>query len=174
MTRPTTDSLQPEILQLDDHARQHRLRGRGAEHDQQLLLDVPDEPPDAEPGEPGNSSEHDEDEEEAGQVERRHQLAEREQRDDAVFPDREGHGAEGADRRRPHDNADDVEQAVRYGVNKSDDGLAALAHHVQSEREQDRDEQHLQDLALGKRANHRVGYDVEQEFDGALRPALVV
>ena len=41
--------LAAEVLELGDHARQHRLGRRGAEHDQQLFLDVPDELEDVEP-----------------------------------------------------------------------------------------------------------------------------
>ena len=37
-----------QVLQLGHHARQHRLARRGAEHDQQLFLDVLDELPDRE------------------------------------------------------------------------------------------------------------------------------
>ena len=51
--------------------------------------------------------EHDEDEEQAGGVEGGHQLAERQQRADAVLADRERHRAERADRRHLHDVADD-------------------------------------------------------------------
>ena len=49
----------------------------------------------------GNAAQHDEDEEQAGRVEGGHQLAEREQRADAVLADGEGHGAERAERRDP-------------------------------------------------------------------------
>ena len=56
-------------------------------------------------------AEHDEDEDQAGRVERGHQLAERQQRADAVLADGEGHGAERADRRDLHDDADDAEEA---------------------------------------------------------------
>ena len=71
--------LAAEILHLGDHARQHRFRRRGAEHDQQLLLDVADELEDVEAGEPGDGAEHEQDEDDAGRVERDHQLGERDQ-----------------------------------------------------------------------------------------------
>ena len=51
-------------------------------------------------------------------------------------------------------------------------GPAAFAEHGQREREQDREEQHLQDLALGEGADDGVGNDVHQEFDRALLPGL--
>ena len=50
--------LAAEILHLRDHSRQHQFRRRGAEHDEQLLLDVADELEDVEAGEPGNGAKH--------------------------------------------------------------------------------------------------------------------
>ena len=50
--------LTAQILHLGDHARQHRLRGGCAEHDQQLFLDVADELEDVESGQPGEEAEH--------------------------------------------------------------------------------------------------------------------
>ena len=46
--------------------------------------------------------------------------------------------------------------------------LAARAEHLQAEREQDREKQHLQDLALREGADHRVGDDIHQELKRAL------
>ena len=102
----------------------------------------------------GDDAEHDEDEDQAGDVEAEHQLPEREQRAEAVLADREGHGAEGADRRHLHDDADDAEEDVRRLVDEAQQRLAALAQRVQREGEQDGEEQHLQDLALGEGADH--------------------
>jgi hypothetical protein len=48
----------------------------------------------------------------------------------------------------------------------------ALTQHEQSESEQDREEQNLQDLAFREGAHHGVGDDVHQEFDRALLPGL--
>ena len=75
-TSPTTDCLQPEIFHLGHHARQHRFRRRGAEHDQQLFLDVADEFQDTEPAQPRDAAQHDE-EEQAGHIEGDHELGER-------------------------------------------------------------------------------------------------
>ena len=63
----------------------------------------------------------------AGRVEGAHQLGEREQRADAVLADGECHGAERAERRHPHDDADDAEQDVRHLVDELEHRLAALA-----------------------------------------------
>ena len=58
-------------------------------------------------------AEDDEDEHETGQVDRRHQLAERQQRADAVAAHGERHRAECAERREPHDERDNLEQHLR-------------------------------------------------------------
>jgi hypothetical protein len=49
-------------LELDEHARQHGLRGGGAEDDEQLVLEQTDELQDREPVEASDETEHDEDE----------------------------------------------------------------------------------------------------------------
>ena len=53
-------------------------------------------------------------------------------------------------RRDPHDDADDREQHVRIFSIMSNTERAAAAERVQAEAEQHRDQQHLQDLALGE------------------------
>ena len=105
--------LDAQVLHLGHHPRQHRFRRRRAEHDQELLLDVADEFEDGKAVPPRDEPQHDQDEDEAGGIERPHQLAERQQRPDAVLADGEGHRAERADRRHLHDDADDREQHVR-------------------------------------------------------------
>ena len=65
--------LRARRLQLDHHARQHRLAGRRAEHDQDLVLDVAQELEEAEARELRDEAEHDDDEQDAGGVERAHQ-----------------------------------------------------------------------------------------------------
>ena len=115
--------------------------------------------------------EHDEDEQQAGQVERAHQLAQRQQRADAVLADRERHRAERADRRHLHDDADDREQHVRDLLDEVEHQRAAAAEPVQREAEQHREQQHLQDLALGERVDDGGRDDVQQEVGRALHLA---
>src|SRR3984893_7768403 len=79
--------ITPQNLHLGDHPRQYRLGGGGAEHDQEFLLDVADKAENAEPGQPGDRAQHAKNKDQARRVERRHQLGERGQRADAVFPD---------------------------------------------------------------------------------------
>ena len=148
--------LHAEVLELRHHPRQHRLRRRRAEHDQQLLLDVADELAGwRSRATRAISAEHDEDEDEARQVEGAHQLAERQQRADAVLADRERHRAERADRRDLHDDADDREQHVRRLLDEVEHERAAAAELVQREAEQHREQQHLQDLALARTRRRR-------------------
>src|SRR4051794_13089749 len=61
---------------------------------------------------------------------------------------------------------------MRDDVDDGEDGAPALTQHEQSESEQDREEEYLQDLALREGAYHGVGDDVHQEFDRALLPGL--
>ena len=74
----------------------------------------------------------------------------------------------------PHDDADDAEKACETMSMRASTGLPRSPSMCRREGEQDREEQHLQDLAFGEGADHRVGDDVHQELDGALLPALVV
>ena len=50
---------------------------------------------------------------------------------------------------------------------------AVVAEHRQRDAEQDRDQQHLQDLPVGEGAEQRVGNDVEQEAGDALLVRLL-
>jgi hypothetical protein len=70
-----------------------------------------------------------------------------------------------------HDDADDREQHVRGLLDHVEDERATAAELVQGKAEQDREQQHLQDLALGKGVYHRVRDDREQELDRALHLA---
>ena len=158
-----------ELFHLGHHARQHRFRRGCAEHDQQFLLDVRDEANDGKAGPSRDEAEHDEDEQQAGEVEASHQLGERHQRGDAVFADGERHRAEGADRRRTHDEADDDEKRVRELVDEAHDRLPLLARRGKRQAEQHREEQHLQDLSLRKGVDEGVRDHVHEKVDGALR-----
>ena len=95
-----------------------------------------------------------------------HQLTERDQRADAVAAHREGHGAEGADRRQPHHDPDDAEQRAAGLIQDGDQRRDALAERQRGEPEQHGEEQHLQNLAAREGVDHRVGDDVEDEIDG--------
>ena len=63
------------------------------------------------------------------------------------------------------------EQHVRQLVDEVEDQRAAPAEAVQRKAEQHREQQHLQDVALGERVDDRVGNDVQQEVDRALHLA---
>ena len=99
-------------LQLLHQRRQRGFRRRGAEDEQQLLLEVADQLEDREAVPPGDGAEHDEHEEQGGQVEGADQHREVDHRGDAVLADGEGHRAEGADRGRLHQDLDQLEDRV--------------------------------------------------------------
>ena len=160
--------LTSEILHFRDHARQHRLGRGGAQHDQQLFLDVADELEDVEAREPSHAAQDKHDEDNAGQIERSHEVRKRDQRYDTVLADGEGHGPERADWSGLHDDADDGKQRVTGLIDEAEHDLSALTDHLQAKRKQDCEEKHLQDLALSECPHHRVGDDVHQKLDCAL------
>ena len=68
---------------------------------------------------------------------------------------------------------DDAENPMCRVVDEGTQRVAALAKSHQGKAEQDREQQHLQDLALGEGADHRVGNDVQEEIDALLRLGLL-
>src|SRR4030095_7108619 len=108
-----------------------------AEHDQELLLDVAYEFQDAEAVKARNESEHDQNEDETRDVERAHQLAERQQRVDPILADRESHRTKSADRPPLQDDADNREQHGRALLDHVEHERAPPAELVQTETEQD-------------------------------------
>ena len=116
---------------------------------------------------PHDCAEHDDDEQQARDVHGRHQLAERQQRAEPVHADREGHRAERADRSEPHHQADDREQAVGERLEQRDQRCAPRLQVQHRQPEQHREQQHLQDVAAGKRTDDAVGNDVQEELGDA-------
>ena len=62
---------------------------------------------------------------------------------------------------------------MRGIVDEGTQRVAALAEAHHRKAEQDREEQHLQDLAGRERADHGVGNDVQEEVDALLRLGLL-
>jgi hypothetical protein len=84
-------------------------------------------------------------------------------RADAVLADGEGHGAERADRGSLHQDGDEAEDRGCESGQEVGDRLALVADHAERDAEQDREEQHLQDVALCKGADDGFRDDVHQE-----------
>jgi len=118
-----------------------RTGRRRAQHDQQLLLDVPNELDNAEPAKPRDTPENDKDEDQTRGIDAGHLLAQRQKRANAVFADREGHRAKNTDRRRPHDDRDHAEQRLRDQIDDSKKRLSGLTQKREGEREKEREEQ---------------------------------
>jgi hypothetical protein len=95
----------------------------------------------------------------AGQIERRDQRREIDQRAQPIGADGESHGAERADRRDLHDHADDAEEHLGRGVDGGVDLLTHRAEPRDGDAGQDRDQQHLQQVAARQRAEEAVGDD---------------
>ena len=85
-----------------------------------------------------------------------------------------GHRAESAEGRDFHDDIDDAEDAMRHIVDKGEQGLAARAERHQGEAEQNGEQQHLEDIALGESADDAVRDDVENKIDGFMRRCLLL
>jgi hypothetical protein len=107
-----------------------------------------------------------------------------------IFADREGHGAERAERRGLHDDADDGEHRMGEIVHETPDPLRALAQIEERKAEQDREEQHLEHVAdledprrsclaeacvgaTDEGADDAVGNDVQDEVDRPNLPGRV-
>src|SRR5208337_3243701 len=114
----------------------------------------------------------DEDKQQASQVEAGHQHAQLAQGTETEFPDGKSHSAKGADGRNFHDNSDDAEQHMGNLVNHVEGHFAALTEHGESKTKQDRKEQHLEDISLGKGIHYSVGNDIHQEVNRAMRLCL--
>ncbi len=108
----------------------------------------------------------------AGHVERYDQLHQRSQRCQAVAADGKGHCAESSDGRQTHQDIDDAEHSVRKSTDQVDDGLRTRAGHRQRKAEQDRKQQHLQNVAFGESVDHGIGNDVHHKVGHALRFGL--
>ncbi|MCO5561355.1 hypothetical protein L7F22_014976 [Adiantum nelumboides] len=144
-------------LQLGEQARQHRLRRRRTDDDQQLVLDQPDHLEDVEPGQPGHRTEHDDDEHRAGAPEHGHQLEQVDQRPAAHLTDGVGHAAERGDRRGPHDQLDDAEDDLGDALDAADQTAAqGGVQRGDGAGGQDRQHQDLQHRVVDERAEEAV------------------
>ena len=128
---------------------------------------------DRETDDPRDDAEHDEHEQRRGEVERRDQPDQVQDRAGAELADGVGHRTERTDRRHLHDDGDDTEDRMRGVIDEGADGMAALAKGHQRETEQDRKQQDLQDFAAREGADHRIRNDVQEEIDALLRLRLL-
>ncbi|VXC76978.1 conserved hypothetical protein [Sphingomonas sp. 8AM] len=150
-------------LQLGQQPGQRRLRRGRAEHQQQLALEIGDQAEDREPVQPRDDAEDAEDEQRRGQVEGRDEAAEIDEAADAVFADGEGDRAERTERRDTHQDRDDAEHDDVEPLDQVEDRRSGSPDETDRDAEQDRYQQHLQDIALRQGGDQRVRDDVEQE-----------
>ena len=106
----------------------------------------------------------------AGAPEGHHQQPEARQRGAAELRDRERHAAERADRRGPHDQADDAEDDLAGDLEDGDDLLALHLREAGDRRgHEQREHEHAQDLVLHERRDEaRRQQVVGDEADDAL------
>jgi hypothetical protein len=156
-----------EVLHLRDQAGQRRLRGRGRQDEEELAREVPEQGEDAHARHQAQDRTQDDEHEQcAGRVERQHDQPEGLERVDAGRADDGRHGAEGPDRRHPHDHRHDLEDQALDVLDANEDRLAHRPHHLDREPREQRHDQRLQDLAGSEGAEQRVGDESQQEVRG--------
>ena len=117
-----------------------------------------------------DGAEHEEHEQGARDPETRDHHAELRKRSHAEAADRECHGAERANRRHPHDDANHAEQHLRELVDEIENGGARGAEGVQRKAKEDGEAQDLEDVGSRKRVDGARGNDGQQEVADALCP----
>ncbi|SAL73242.1 hypothetical protein AWB74_04457 [Caballeronia arvi] len=118
---------------------------------------------------PRERTEHQYDERHARRIERHYQHAQRADRVDAEPSDREGHRAECAERREPHDHREDAEQHVRDAGDQFLYRAPGTSTGVQCKAEQQCEQQHRQHLSFLEGADERFRNRVQHEFDESTR-----
>ena len=108
----------------------------------------------------------DEDEEDAGDVDAKEELAEREERGDSILADGEGHGPEGTKWGKFHDEGDDFECDVGKLVGQARE-RAIFIERYEGESNEDGEQQDLKNLTFGKRIDEAIGTDIEEVVDAA-------
>ncbi|MNQ78388.1 hypothetical protein D3C85_932970 [compost metagenome] len=157
-----------QVFEFTHDLWQYRVGRSGTQHDQQLFAQVFHQRQDAQPRQAHHQPQYQQDEGGAGQVEQRHQAAQVLQRIQAVFAGGVGNGAEHTNRRQAHDHAHDAEDHMAQFVDQPGDPRSGFADQVQRAAEQNREQQHLQDVVIGKRTNHGGRDQVQQELRGAV------
>ncbi len=110
---PDDRLLHAHRLELAHDLRQHRIGGRGGQHDGQFLAQVGQELQDVETGQPHHDAEHAQHEDRDRHIEQRDQRKQLFERADAVATDGIGDRAEHAERRHAHDQTHGAEQHGR-------------------------------------------------------------
>src|SRR5580704_701409 len=157
-----------ELFKLDHETWQRGFRGTGGQHQKNLFAKKPQKAQDAEAGHAGNNSEDDDDEKDGGDVERSHQFDERSEGSNAVFADGESHCAKRSEGGEAHQDGDNAENDASQRFQDIEECFRALAGDGQGKAEQQRNEQDLQDVALGKGVDNGVRNDVGEELGDAL------
>ncbi|MNQ59446.1 hypothetical protein D3C85_736940 [compost metagenome] len=153
----------PGLLHFGNHLWQHRLRRTGTQHGEQLFLDELQELPQAESAVAADRAEDEDHEHGTGEIDASHQLAQREQRAEAILADREGDGTKCANRCQAHDHVDDAEHTLHQAIERIDECFAPWPYMRQGDAQQNGKQQDLQHIALGEGIHDGVGDDVHDE-----------
>jgi hypothetical protein len=106
---------------------------------------------------------------EAGGVHRQHELAERQDRGEAISADRKRHGSQGGDRGKAHDDAYDAEHCLREEIKNLDQRHGLVTHACQCDAKEDGEEEDRKYLILCERIYSAIGNDVQEKFADGLR-----
>ena len=147
---------QADPLQLLHQGDQRRLRGAGRQDQQELALDVPQQEEDVEAGHAGDAPQHDEDKCRAGRIEQQDQRSQRQERPQTELADGKGDRGAGAQRRRKKDHPHHPKEHLAGRLDQLHDGPRILGlQESEGEPQEDRDEQHLENVPLRKGAEER-------------------
>jgi len=114
------------------------------------------------------TAKHQENKQQTGQIEAGDQLPELYQGADAIFSYGKRHGTKCPDRCQFHDHVDDPENNLGEAVDDIENSLTLLTDMMQGKTKQHRKQQHLENIAAGKGADHAGRDHVQQEGDDAL------
>src|SRR4029079_7781292 len=125
----------------------------GAEHDEDLVLDVLEKSPERESVNPRDDVEDDEDEDRHGQIDISHQPCERDERLEAECANGVRHRAERTEGRDLHDHCRQSEKHCGQSFESIQDRLPCLPNAEQCEAEHQRKENDLENLTVGECAD---------------------
>jgi len=156
------------VLHLLDHVGEHCFGRRRPKHNEQLVLDVCEEPQNGKACKPRNCAKHDQNKEQARQVEGCDQLQQIDKRRYAIGSDGECHRAERSNWRSSYNDADDAKENLGHDVDDVVDLFTEFTKARDRKACKNGNKQNLKQISLGKRAYECVGDDRQQMPDDAL------
>src|SRR5258708_31697021 len=157
-----------ETFQLGHQIRQRRFGRTGGEHEDNLFSQKPEKTQDIKAREPGDAAKYDKDKKQRREVKRGYEFHERAQRRQAVFANREGHGAKSAYGGEPHEECNHAENGLRKGLQEIDNRLTARTGKRERKSKKQRNQQNLQDVSLAEGIDEGVRNNVSEKLSDTL------